>query len=83
MLILHIVVRGRCWISGRDDTRHWADEGEGIVLPYGEQHRMGGVLHAETVPIFSLLDPPPWIGSERLAIDGPRHLTVRGTRWRD
>jgi AraC-like DNA-binding protein len=30
------------------------------VLPYGDQHRMGGTGEAETAPLLSFLTPPPW-----------------------
>jgi AraC-like DNA-binding protein len=30
------------------------------VLPYGDQHRMGGVEEAEVVPVTTFLPPPPW-----------------------
>ena len=31
-----------------------------IVLPYGDPYEMGGAETATSVPIFSLLAPPPW-----------------------
>jgi AraC-like DNA-binding protein len=60
LIIFHIVARGSCWISLLDDERHHASAGDVIVLPYGDPHRMGGREPAACVPIFSLLDPPPW-----------------------
>ena len=60
LIIFHIVARGSCWISLLDDARHQATAGDVIVLPYGDPHRMGGREPAPCVPIFSLLDPPPW-----------------------
>lgn len=60
LIYFHVVAAGRCWISTDDGERHWANEGDVIVLPYGSQHAVGGVDDAETVPITSLLDPPPW-----------------------
>jgi AraC-like DNA-binding protein len=60
LIIFHIVAGGSCWISLADGERLWANEGDVIVLPYGEPHRMGGVEPATCVPIFSLLAPPPW-----------------------
>jgi AraC-like DNA-binding protein len=44
--------------SGGD--RLWAAEGDVIVLPYGDQHTIGGTTPAERVPIGSLLEAPPW-----------------------
>lgn len=60
LIIFHIVASGSCWISLADGERHWANEGDVIVLPYGDPHQMGGAEPATSVPIFSLLAPPPW-----------------------
>lgn len=61
LVLFHIVAAGRCWIRLDDGERHWAERGDVIVLPYGDQHRMGGTEDvATTVPIATLLDPPPW-----------------------
>jgi AraC-like DNA-binding protein len=59
LIMFHIVAAGSCWISV-DDDRHWARKGDVIVLPYGDQHRVGGVEPAELVSIDTLFDPPPW-----------------------
>ena len=40
--------------------RHWASAGDVIVLPYGDQHRMGGVGESELVPLLTFMKPPPW-----------------------
>src|SRR5688500_13175720 len=60
LILFHIVARGSAWVSLAGDERHWAREGSVVVLPYGDPHRMGGRGEAESVPIFSLLAPPPW-----------------------
>jgi AraC-like DNA-binding protein len=59
LIMFHIVATGRCWVSVGDDVR-WAEGGDVIVLPYGDQHRVGGERPAECVPIITLFDPPPW-----------------------
>jgi hypothetical protein len=59
LIMFHVVACGTCWVSVVDDERHWAGEGDVIVLPYGDQHRVGGVEPAECVPILMLFDPPP------------------------
>jgi AraC-like DNA-binding protein len=59
LIMFHIVAAGSCWISVDDDP-HWARKGDVIVLPYGDQHRVGGVEPAELVSIDTLFDPPPW-----------------------
>jgi len=60
LIMFHIVAKGSCWVAGPDGERHWASEGDVIVLPYGDEYEMGGTVSATSVPIFSLLAPPPW-----------------------
>ena len=60
LIMFHIVAKGSCWVAGPDGERHWANEGDVIVLPYGDEYEMGGEASAVSVPIFSLLAPPPW-----------------------
>jgi AraC-like DNA-binding protein len=60
LIMFHIVAKGSCWVAGPDGERHWANEGDVIVLPYGDEYEMGGSADAASVPIFSLLSPPPW-----------------------
>ncbi len=60
LILFHIVARGACWVMSTDGARHWAGEGDVIVLPYGDRHTIGGAAPADSVPINSLLDPLPW-----------------------
>ena len=60
MILFHVVAAGRCWVSLEGGDRHWASKGDVIVLPYGDDYLMGGTEDAETVPILSLLERPPW-----------------------
>lgn len=60
IILFHIVTRGSCWVAAEDGERHWATQGDVIVLPYGDRHTIGGVAPAEAVPINSLIGPPPW-----------------------
>lgn len=60
LILFHIVARGACWVAGPEGDRHWACQGDVIVVPYGDQHTIGGEQQAERVPINSLLEPPPW-----------------------
>jgi AraC-like DNA-binding protein len=61
LTMFHIVAEGGCWISlkGSDD-RLRLEEGDVVVLPYGDQHVVGSTAPAEPVPIVELLSPPPW-----------------------
>lgn len=56
----HVIASGRCWIEVEDGERHWAEGGDVIVLPYGDEHQMGGSQDALRVSASVLIDPPPW-----------------------
>jgi AraC-like DNA-binding protein len=60
LVLFHIVARGRCWIEVAGETRLEASEGDVLVLPYSDVHRMGGSEPADVVPIGTLLPPLPW-----------------------
>ena len=60
VLLFHVVASGRCWIETEPGRPHWASAGDVIVLPYNDEHRMGGAAEATCVPIGTLIDPPPW-----------------------
>jgi AraC-like DNA-binding protein len=60
LIIFHIVACGTCWVALDDGVRHWAEAGDVIVMPYGNEHTMGGHTTVEPVSILSLLEPPPW-----------------------
>lgn len=78
--LFHVVAGGRCWISLVDGERHWAGRGDVIVLPYGDQHWMGGVDRAERVPISAFMSPPPWATFPVLShgTEGPQTDVVCG-----
>jgi AraC-like DNA-binding protein len=60
LILFHIVAGGSCWVSGPENERHWAHEGDVIVVPYGDTHTIGGASAAEPVSILALIEPPPW-----------------------
>jgi len=60
LILFHVVAAGRCWIETDASERLWAGAGDVIVLPYGDDHRMGGSEEAELVSAASLVAPPPW-----------------------
>ena len=64
LVLFHVVVSGSCWIEA-GSHKVWAHEGDVIVLPYNDQHRMGGHQTAEPVPISQLINPPPWTALPR------------------
>jgi AraC-like DNA-binding protein len=80
VILFHVVSSGTCWVQVGDGDRHWASAGDVIVLPYGDQHTMGGVGASEVVSITSFLTPPPWetMPVLRHGHDGPRTDIVCG-----
>lgn len=60
LLYFHIIATGRCWVAIEGGDKHWAERGDVVVLPYGHQHRMGGVGDAACVSVLDLMAPPPW-----------------------
>jgi AraC-like DNA-binding protein len=61
LILFHIVAAGSCWVAEPHGERHWAREGDVIVLPYGDHHVIGGSSPADAVSILTLLDPLPWV----------------------
>jgi AraC-like DNA-binding protein len=62
LILFHIVARGSCRVYASDGAgeRHWATQGDVIVVPYGDDHMMESETPAECVPIATLMDAPPW-----------------------
>jgi len=57
----HIIASGGCWLAlseGSDPV--WLEEGDAVLLPYGDSHLLKGTATASTVPIAALLPPTPW-----------------------
>jgi AraC-like DNA-binding protein len=79
VILFHVVASGTCWVEV-DGERHWAGRGDVIVLPYGDQHRMGGLHEAAAVPIQSIMPAPPWTRMPviRHGADGPQTDVICG-----
>jgi AraC-like DNA-binding protein len=60
VILFHVVASGSCWVSIGDGDKHWATRGDVIVLPYGDQHRMGGIHDTDHVAMSTFLQMPPW-----------------------
>ena len=60
VLLFHVIASGRCWIEVPGHERHWANGGDVIVLPYNDEHRMGGTTDAVAVSVTTLIESPPW-----------------------
>jgi AraC-like DNA-binding protein len=76
----HVVANGECWVALPGRERQWASSGDVIVLPYADQHTMGGVEPAEPVSITQFWVSPPWNEFIRLShgAGGPRTDIVCG-----
>ena len=60
VILFHVVASGRCWVRAGDGELLWAEEGDVIVLPYGDNHQMGGTDDAVLVSATTLVQRPPW-----------------------
>src|SRR3954453_15330052 len=60
VILFHLVASGTCWVEVDGNVRHWAAAGDVIVLPYGDQHKMGGVQASVAVPLATIMQSPPW-----------------------
>ncbi|HEY5853204.1 MAG TPA: AraC family transcriptional regulator [Aldersonia sp.] len=80
LVLFHLVAFGRCWISLPDGEKHWAEAGDVIVIPYGDQHLMGGSSPADVIDLTTVLVPPPWheMPVIRHGLGGPRTDVVCG-----
>jgi len=80
VVLFHLVAAGGCWVSVGGAEKHWAGAGDVIVLPYGDQHRMGGVEDGIPVSISTFLPAPPWLSMPvlRHGVDGAQTDVVCG-----
>lgn len=73
----HIVARGGCWLKLEDSEPVWLEEGDAVLLPYGDVHVLHGREEAVNVPAEQLLPPPPWSDILRVEHGGvgePAHI---------
>lgn len=56
----HVMASGGCWIEMPDSKPIWLSEGDAVLLPYGDSHRLGGRQATETLPIAELLPASSW-----------------------
>jgi AraC-like DNA-binding protein len=60
MILFHIVAAGSCWVAVDDGVRHWASQGDVIVMPYGDRYVLGGRTPVPAPTMLDLPRPPPW-----------------------
>lgn len=56
----HVVASGGCRVELPGHVPVWLVEGDAVLLPYGNRHRLGGREEAEAVSFGGLLPQPPW-----------------------
>lgn len=71
----HIVAQGGCRLEMEGQEPLWLDEGDAVLLPYGNAHTLGGQERAATMPVGPLLPPPPWYDIQVLRLGGDGAFT--------
>lgn len=57
----HLIASGGCWLDLRDGRAPlWLNEGDAVLLSYGNAHCLSGCDDTTTVDIWRLLPHPPW-----------------------
>jgi AraC-like DNA-binding protein len=56
----HIVAQGGCRLEMEGSEPVWLDEGDAVLLPYGNAHALSGRDPVATVAVGTLVPPPPW-----------------------
>jgi AraC-like DNA-binding protein len=56
----HVIASGGCWIEMREGEPAWLSEGDAVLLPYGDRHRLSGREAVAPIPVGQLLPNPPW-----------------------
>jgi len=56
----HLIAAGGCWLEMPKKEPVWLSEGDAILLPYGDSHRLSGKDAATCVEVGELLPQPPW-----------------------
>lgn len=56
----HIIAQGGCRIELAGTEPVWLEEGDVVLLPYGDAHTLGGREQAATLPVGPMLPPQPW-----------------------
>ncbi len=58
----HVIAAGGCSMAMEGAEPVWLQEGDAVLLPYGDDHLLSGKQDAAPVHIGMLLPPPPWSG---------------------
>jgi len=72
----HVVAAGGCWLEIPEHRPVWLDEGDAVLMPYGDSHGLRGRQPAEAVQIAQLMPPLPWSDIPLIAHGGTGAMTV-------
>jgi AraC-like DNA-binding protein len=75
LILFHIVAEGQFALRLPDGRSAHLGPGDVIILPYGDQHRVGSTLDVPPVDISTLIPPPPWTAMPVLRIGEGEELT--------
>lgn len=56
----HVIATGACRLELPEREPVWLGEGDAVLLPYGDSHRLAGREVARPVQVGHLLPRPPW-----------------------
>lgn len=71
----HVIAAGGCWLEMPEGAPVWLREGDAVLLPYGDSHRLGGREAADSVQVGHLLPRPPWADMLVVQHGGPGERT--------
>lgn len=72
LVVLHVIVQGRCWLEVPGAPRLHLAEGDLVGFPQGDAHRMGNGAEVTPFAILPHFPLPPWqtIPTIRMSGDG-------------
>lgn len=80
LVLFHLIAEGQCFIRLKQGDTVTLSAGDVVVMPFGDQHVAGSGEAVKTVPLATLISPPPWdeFPVVRLGGEGLRTTIVCG-----
>jgi AraC family transcriptional regulator, alkane utilization regulator len=72
----HVVAAGGCWLEMNGHEPVWIQEGDAILMPYGDSHVLRGRETVAPVQIAHLMPPGPWNDIPLVAHGGTGYATT-------
>lgn len=78
LILFHVIAEGGCVLRLPDGDSVQLGSGDVIILPYGDQHRVGSAPDVAAVDITTLVPPLPWTTMPviRLGSDGGERTQI-------